>query len=180
MSFLTARVLVSTLRGGLGTLVLLSDGLPRHIVSGLEDTAAAIDSGRIETTMPGQPTVRLHIGASVTERAVRVVPEGYGAHITTARTATIRTFKRRPGCICMTRSDAIDHVRQKRARHPQRIAGTSQDDGQQRSGERIGPWSTGRAGRALSWSSSCVSPWRGCPGSAGRRDGTEAGQAGLR
>jgi hypothetical protein len=98
MSFLTARVLVSTLRRGLGTLVLLREGLPGHMVHDLEETAAAIDPSRplrIETVLPGEPAVRLHIGTSVTGRAVRVVPEGYGAHIATARTAVIRPS--RPG-----------------------------------------------------------------------------------
>src|SRR5579859_78214 len=98
MSFLTARVLVSTLRRGLGTLVLLREGLPRPMVHDLEETAAAIDPSRplrIETVLPGEPTVRLHIGTSVTGRAVRVVPEGYGARIATARTAVIRPS--RPG-----------------------------------------------------------------------------------
>jgi len=98
MSFLTAKVLVSTLRRGLGTLVLLRESLPGPIVQDLEETAAAIDPGRplrIETALPGEPAVRLHIGTSITGRAVRVVPEGYGAHIATARAAVIRP--RRPG-----------------------------------------------------------------------------------
>jgi hypothetical protein len=98
MSFLTARLLVSTLRRGLGTLVLLRDGLPGPIVQDLEETAAAIDPSRplrIETALPAEPAVRLHLGTSVPGRAVRAVPEGYGAHIASARTAVIRPS--RPG-----------------------------------------------------------------------------------
>lgn len=98
LSFLTARVLVSTLRRGLGTIVLFREGLPGPMVADLEEIAVAIDPARplrVETALPGESAVRLHIGTSVTGRAVRVVPEGYGAHIATARTAVIRPS--RPG-----------------------------------------------------------------------------------
>lgn len=98
MALLTAQVLISTLRRGLGTLILLSRRLPAGMVRDLEEAAAAIDPGRplrVDAAMSQEPSVRIHIGTDIPERAVRVVPEGYGTHIAGARTAAIRPS--RPG-----------------------------------------------------------------------------------
>lgn len=98
MGQLTARVLVATLRRGLGNLVLLSDGLPSSLVDLLEQTAAEIDPDRplrIEPRLDDEMTTRVHIGTDVADRAIRIVPDGFGAHLAGTRTAVIRAA--RPG-----------------------------------------------------------------------------------
>lgn len=93
MSALTTRVLMSTLRRGLGTLVLVRDGLSATFVDTLVETVAAIDPERplrVERPLRLEPTVHVHVGTDPHARAIRIVPEGYGAHIANARTAVIR------------------------------------------------------------------------------------------
>ena len=92
MSRLTARVLVATLRRGLGNLVLNPDGLPSELVDELERTALSIDQTRplrIERRQDGA-TTRVHIGTDAPGGVIRVVPDGYGAHIAGVPSAVIR------------------------------------------------------------------------------------------
>jgi hypothetical protein len=90
-SLLTARVLLTTLRRGPGELILVRGGIT---ATGVEDLAAAVaevdpDRPLRVGTSPGVTGVRLHLGADVTD-AIRVVPEGFGAHIAGHRGAVIR------------------------------------------------------------------------------------------
>jgi len=96
-SQLTTRVLLTTLRRGPGQLLLERSGLSARALDELAEATEAIDPDRPVTVVKrigGEFTARLHVGAD-TRRAVRVVPEGYGAHIAGQRTAVIRPT--RPG-----------------------------------------------------------------------------------
>lgn len=89
---LTTRVLLTTLRRGPGHLVLIGDGIPARVVDALQAACANIDPTRplrVERTIPDNLTTRVHIGPSVPGQAIRVVPDGYGAHVAGARTAVI-------------------------------------------------------------------------------------------
>jgi hypothetical protein len=90
---LTARVVLTTLRRGLGGLALERDDLPDAEVERLEEAVRAIDPdrplmvvGRVST----ERVVRLHVGPSASSGVIRVVPEGYGAHVATMSSAVIR------------------------------------------------------------------------------------------
>lgn len=96
-ALLTARVLLTTMRRGPGELVLERDGLPSSAADQLEAATAAIDPGRplVITNRAGSAcTARVHVGTGDL-RAIRIAPEGYGAHIVNLSTAVIRP--RRPG-----------------------------------------------------------------------------------
>jgi len=98
MNALTARVALTTLRRGPGELVLLRDRLSTAIVEQFEAAVGAIDPDRPLRVgrRPGQePTARLHIGRSEERGAVRIVPDGYGAHVAGMRSAVISPA--RPG-----------------------------------------------------------------------------------
>jgi hypothetical protein len=98
MSALTIRVLVTTLRRGLGTLVLVRGGLSAGLVETLEAAAFAIDPTRplrVTKSLDVDPTAWVHLGTSAPGGVIRVVPDGYGAHVAGARTAVIRP--QRPG-----------------------------------------------------------------------------------
>src|SRR5260221_12855826 len=91
-SMLTARVLLTTLRRGPGQLLLERSGLPASAADELAAVVDAVDPARPLTVVNnagGTLAVRLHVGADAGS-AVRVVPEGYGAHIAGQRTAVIR------------------------------------------------------------------------------------------
>ncbi len=92
-SILTTRILLTTLRRGLGHLVLIPDGLAPATVEKLEAAVGAIDPDR-PLHVGRQPTdgnaVRLHVGADATGQIIRIAPEGYGAHIASGSRAVIR------------------------------------------------------------------------------------------
>jgi len=94
---LTTEVLLTTLRRGPGQLILERDGLSPAAVDQLAAAVAAVDPGRplsIVNRAGSACTIRLHVGTDG-NRAVRIVPEGYGAHIAGLSTAVIRPD--RPG-----------------------------------------------------------------------------------
>jgi hypothetical protein len=93
MSGLTARVLLSILRRGPGTLVLVRDRLSSRYVEMVAETVAGIDPERplrVERTVPGDSTAVVHVGTDTQIRTIRIVPEGFGAHVASARNAVIR------------------------------------------------------------------------------------------
>jgi len=99
-ALLTVRVLLTTLRRGLGSLVLVADGLPPAFVTEMEGATAAIDAERGLSVVRGlgataENAVAVHVGPTVSRPAIRIMPEGYGAHVAGSPTATIRP--RRPG-----------------------------------------------------------------------------------
>lgn len=91
---LTARVLVSTLRRGPGRLVIVSDDIPSSLLTDLEQAALAIDPDRGVTITHGcdidTMSAAVHIGPTAPRGAIRIVPEGYGAHVATSSGAVIR------------------------------------------------------------------------------------------
>lgn len=92
-SVLTTRVLLTTLRRGLGHLVLIPDGLAPATVEALEVAVAAIDPDRplrVGRQSTDEKAVRLHVGADATGQIIRIAPEGYGAHIASGNRAVIR------------------------------------------------------------------------------------------
>ena len=98
MSTVTARVALTTLRRGPGELVLRRDSLPAATIEQLEEAMAAIDPDRplrIGTRAGQEPAARLHIGPFAGAGAIRIVPEGSGAHVAGMRSAVIRPT--RPG-----------------------------------------------------------------------------------
>ena len=93
MSALATRVLLSTLRRGPGTLVLVRVGLAPAFVEMLAEAVEAIDPQRplgIKGAAAEDVTVHVHVGTDSAIPAVRIVPEGFGAHVAGARTAVIR------------------------------------------------------------------------------------------
>jgi len=97
-SALTARVALTTLRRGPGELVLLRDGLSAASVEQLEAAVAAIDPDhplRVGARPGQEPTALLHLGPSAGSGAIRIVPDGYGAHLAGMHSAVIRPA--RPG-----------------------------------------------------------------------------------
>jgi hypothetical protein len=99
-SHLTVRTLVATLRRGLGEIVLIGTGLEDSFITELEEASAAIDPRRgirvlskSDRIPPG--SVRIHVGPTLQAPAIRIVPEGYGAHVAGSSVAAIRI--RRPG-----------------------------------------------------------------------------------
>jgi hypothetical protein len=94
---LVARVLATTLRRGPGNLILINDHLPSALIDTIAAATAAIDPTRpvrVATTMP-DAGIRVHIGAHTPGPAIRLVPDGCGAHIASDPRASIRLT--RPG-----------------------------------------------------------------------------------
>jgi hypothetical protein len=89
---LTARVLLTTLRRGPGRLVLLRDGLDSIAVDALVAAVAAIDpEGPLDVaTSAREATVRLHIGPTAANGAIRLLPDGSGAHVAGQRSARLQ------------------------------------------------------------------------------------------
>lgn len=93
----TARVLLTTLRCGPGILVLERNDLARHGVEELIAAVNAVDPDRalkVVRTWRGDATVRLHLGPAH-DHAIRLVPDGFGAHVAGHRLAVIHPT--RPG-----------------------------------------------------------------------------------
>lgn len=96
-SLLTTRVLLTTLRRGPGRLLLCRSGLSGKDVDGLVNSVQAVDPDRPLQVVDGagnNATVQLHVGLTAGV-GVRIVPEGYGAHIVGQPSLTIQP--RRPG-----------------------------------------------------------------------------------
>jgi hypothetical protein len=88
---LSARVLLSTLRRMPGRLLLETDGLRSGEVDELAAAVAAIDPKRPLTIgRASDPAVRLHIGTSRADQAIRLFPDAHGAHIASQCSAVIR------------------------------------------------------------------------------------------
>ncbi|MDP9226029.1 MAG: hypothetical protein M3P18_19760, partial [Actinomycetota bacterium] len=95
-SVLTTRVLLTTLRRGLGRLVLERGELSSEGVEELEQAVAAVDPSRplvLQRESDAEKTVRVHVGASASGRVIRIVPDGFGAHIAGASSAVIRPVR---------------------------------------------------------------------------------------
>ena len=97
---LTGRVLLTTLRRGPGNLVFVGNDLPISYLTDLEAAATAIDPERpvkVKKASDGLPpnAVRIHVGTTSPGKSIRIVPEGYGAHVAGSTAATIRP--QRPG-----------------------------------------------------------------------------------
>jgi hypothetical protein len=91
MATLTARVLLTTLRRGLGTLVLDATHLMSEQVDALERAVAEVDPERplqVERRAVAA-AVSVHVGPSAPRGVIRIVPEGYGAHVASAPSAVI-------------------------------------------------------------------------------------------
>ncbi len=91
---LTARVLLTTLRRGLGEVVLVSDGLPKELVATLEEASEEVDPDRRlvilrEKDRVSGNAIRIHIGPCCTSASIRIVPEGFGAHVASMSSAII-------------------------------------------------------------------------------------------
>jgi hypothetical protein len=99
-SHLTTRTLLTTLRRGLGEIVLITTGLDDSFITELQEASAAIDPKRgirvlSESDRIPSGSVRIHVGPTLQAPAIRIVPEGYGAHVAGSSGAVIRI--RRPG-----------------------------------------------------------------------------------
>jgi len=91
-SELTTRVLLTTLRRGLGKLVLIRDGVAPESLDRIEAAVNSIDPERplaFGGSGSMDANLRVHIGSTSVDRSIRVVPEGYGAHIVTNSAASI-------------------------------------------------------------------------------------------
>jgi hypothetical protein len=79
---LTARVLLTTLRRAPGQLILERGPAPNSWIEEIASAVAAVDPEQplMVASSSADTGVRLHIGAGHAH-AIRVVPDGYGAHI---------------------------------------------------------------------------------------------------
>jgi hypothetical protein len=89
-ALLTARVLLTTLRRGPGQLVLERGSIPNRWIEDIATAVAAVDPGKplIVTNSSADTSIRLHIGMGHAH-AIRIVPDGYGAHIAGDHTAVV-------------------------------------------------------------------------------------------
>ena len=92
---LTTHVLLTTLRRGPGNLTLIANGLRPAYINELEAAAAAIDSDRpLRVVRRGESwperAIAVHVGPTSPHPAIRIVPEGHGAHVASAPSAVIR------------------------------------------------------------------------------------------
>ncbi len=90
-AMLTTQVLLATLRRAPAQLVLERGRVSTADVDQLAEAVEAIDPDRsliITNHLASTSAVRLHVGPRA-EHAIRIVPEGYGAHIAGQRTAVI-------------------------------------------------------------------------------------------
>lgn len=81
-ALLTARVLLTTLRRGPGQLILARESVPSPWIEQLAAAVAAVDPEQplTVTASLADPGVHLHIGTGHPQ-AIRIVPDGHGAHI---------------------------------------------------------------------------------------------------
>jgi hypothetical protein len=96
LSVLTTRVLLTTLRRGLGQLYLLrEDGMSDSEIASIATAVDAIDTERPLLVIGPNDSLpsgafRVHVGPTIAAPAIRIVPEGYGAHITNSAEAVIQ------------------------------------------------------------------------------------------
>lgn len=94
---LTVRVLATTLRRMPGGVSVDPRCLAPNVASALTDTGERIYPGRgIQLLQaPPQSAIRLHVGTqSRVADVIRIVPDGYGAHITRDADAIVRVARR--------------------------------------------------------------------------------------
>lgn len=94
---LTARVLLTTLRRGPGTLVLEPGNLRPAQIEYLEGIVHAVDGDRpliVGPVTSGGRVVRIHVGCSAPADVIRIVPEGYGGHLAAMSSAVIQPARR--------------------------------------------------------------------------------------
>ncbi len=98
----TALTLVDTLRRLPATLSLERTGLPAHLVHELVAAAEAVDRDRELQVRPSPAgAIRIHVGPHNPGAAIRVVPEGHGAHLLLDSTATVRPTRSPSGLGCV-------------------------------------------------------------------------------
>lgn len=93
LSLLTARVLLTTLRRGPGRLAIDPGSLPAADVEHIEAAVNAVDGSRtlhVGRVADNERAVRVHVGCTAPRGVIRIVPEGYGAHIAAMSSAVIR------------------------------------------------------------------------------------------
>lgn len=93
MSTLATRVVLTTLRRGPGELYLSRDGVPSAVVHELEAAVSAVDPDRplhVTRRLRREASSLLHVGPFSPSGAIRIVPDGYGAHVAGASSAVIR------------------------------------------------------------------------------------------
>lgn len=92
-SALTARVLLTTLRRLPGRLILDRGNLTTPVVNDLVEAVVDIDPERgleVFDNLEEPMGVRLQVGTTAPNGAIRVVPEGYGAHLASDSDTQIR------------------------------------------------------------------------------------------
>jgi hypothetical protein len=120
---LSARVLLSTLRRMPSRLVLEADGLRTGEVDELAAAVTAIDPKRpLRIGRASDPTVRLHIGTGLADQAIRLFPDGHGAHVASRRRAVIRPVAAASaiGSICTAALGAAEAFKYTARVQPQR------------------------------------------------------------
>jgi hypothetical protein len=90
---LAARVLLTTLRRGPGTLVLEPGNLRPTEIEDLEEMVNAVDGERplrVGAATDADRTVRIHVGCSAPRGVIRIVPEAYGGHLAAMSSVVIQ------------------------------------------------------------------------------------------
>lgn len=89
---LTTRVLLSTLRRLPGSLVLQTTSLDNDQVSRISAAVAAVDPSRpleLGADHDARADIRVHVGSQPRQEAIRIVPDGHGAHLASDPAAAI-------------------------------------------------------------------------------------------
>jgi hypothetical protein len=80
---LTARVLLSTLRRLPGALILQTTSLGESVIAEIGSAVAAVDPSQPLELVDagGHADIRIHVGSKPHRDAIRIVPDGHGAHL---------------------------------------------------------------------------------------------------